>query len=108
MHSEIRPAIVFTSAARWDQKALVNGVTWVAPISRVKFHPSETHVFSAIYRGGHFTPILGQGVSFGAKFHFLVFGTTTAGLPAGVKGSLARSVKDLCVCALIVLLLTPI
>ena len=31
------------------QKAVISGV--VAPISRVKFHPSETHLFLAIYRG---------------------------------------------------------
>ena len=30
------------SSYKWDE---------ISPISRVKFHPSETHLFSAIYRG---------------------------------------------------------
>ena len=76
---------------------------------------------------GYFTPsittfwthLVGQGVSFGAKFHFFVFGTTTAGLPAGVGGEVShqlenhqklakRKLFEKGWCALIVLLLAPI
>ncbi len=41
----------------WAQKLVISGgisyiiYPYIPPISRVKFHTIETHVFSAIYRG---------------------------------------------------------
>ena len=59
-------------------------------------------ISSLIGPRGYFTPsittfwthLVCQGVSFGAKFYFLVFGTTTAGLPAGVGGKFRTSSKS--------------
>ena len=39
------------SPTRWAPIPVISGV--ITPISRVNFHPSETQVFSAIYRGAH-------------------------------------------------------
>ena len=50
-------------------QVLVTSYKWSygAPLSRVKFHPSETHVFLAIYKGYSYNSIIriGLGLTLG-------------------------------------------